>query len=110
MLPLHMHWVILPVLPGMRESWTRHAGISVSQKMEATDHIKKGQGEIYWDYYDLALAQLALGKTAEARKNYATAIKETPGKVQFDSVLDNLNLLKRATQPIPGAERYCADD
>ena len=76
---------------------------SVAEKV-ATNRIKKGQGEIYWDYYDLALAQLALGKTAEAQENYATAIKETPGKVQFDSVLDNLYLLQRATQPIPGLD------
>ena len=70
----------------------------------ATDHIKKGQGEIYWDYYDLALAQLALGKATEAQKNYATAIKETPGEVQFDGVLDNLYLLQKAPQPMPGLD------
>ncbi|MHB8599789.1 MAG: tetratricopeptide repeat protein [Ktedonobacteraceae bacterium] len=70
----------------------------------ATDHIKKGQGEIYWDYYDLALAQLALGKIAEAQKTYVTAIKETPGEAQFDGVLDNLNLLQKAPQAIPGLE------
>ncbi len=71
-------------------------------EMVATDHIKKGQGEIYWDYYDLALAQLALGNVAEAQKKYAIAIKETPGKMQFDGVLDNLHLLQKASQPIPG--------
>ncbi len=68
---------------------------------EAANRIKKGQGEIYWDYYDLALAQLVLGKTTEAQNNYGTAIKETPGKVQFESVLDNLNLLQKAPQSIP---------
>ncbi len=71
---------------------------------EATNRIKKGQGEIYWDYYDLGLAQLALGKITEAQKTYATAIKETPGKVQFESVLDNLNLLQKAPQPMSGLE------
>lgn len=71
---------------------------------EAANRIKKGQGEIYWDYYDLALAQLVLGKTTEAQNNYVTAIKETPGKVQFESVLDNLNLLRKAPQPIPGLD------
>ncbi|HVB21639.1 MAG TPA: tetratricopeptide repeat protein [Ktedonobacteraceae bacterium] len=70
----------------------------------ATDHIKKGQGEIYWDYYDLALAQLAQGKITEAQKTYATAIKETPGEAQFDGVLDNLSLLQKAPQPIPGLD------
>ncbi len=86
---------------GKKDEARMYFGIA---EMEATDHIGKGQGEIYWDYYDLALAQLALGKTAEARKNYATAIKETPGKVQFESVLDNLYLLQKAPQPISGLD------
>ncbi len=73
-------------------------------EMIAIDHIKKGRGEIYWDYYDLGLAQLALGKIAEAQKTYATAIKETPGKVQFEGVLDNLYLMQKAPQPMPGLE------
>jgi tetratricopeptide (TPR) repeat protein len=73
-------------------------------EMVAIDRIKKGQGEIYWDYYDLALAQLALGKTAEAQKTYATAIKETPGKVQFEGVLDNLRLLQKAPQAMLGLD------
>ncbi|HLJ36429.1 MAG TPA: tetratricopeptide repeat protein [Ktedonobacteraceae bacterium] len=86
---------------GKKDEARMYFGIA---EMEAADHIKKGQGEIYWDYYDLALAQLALGKDVEARKNYATAIKETPGKVQFESVLDNLNLLQKAPQPMPGLD------
>lgn len=73
-------------------------------EMVATDHIKKGQGEIYWDYYDLALAQLVLGKASDAQKSYAAAIKETPGRVQFDSVLDNLYLLQKAPLPISGLD------
>lgn len=32
------------------------------------------------------------------------AIKETPGKVQFDGVLDNLHLLQKAPQPLPGLD------
>jgi tetratricopeptide (TPR) repeat protein len=86
---------------GKKDEARMYFGIA---EMEAADHIKQGQGEIYWDYYDLALAQLALGKTADAQKSYATAIKETPGKVQFESVLDNLNLLLKAPQPIPGLD------
>lgn len=70
----------------------------------ATDRIKEGQSEIYWDYYDLGLAQLVLGKFTEAQKNYATAIKETPGKVQFEAVLDNLHLLQKAPQAMPGLD------
>ena len=72
--------------------------------MVATNHIKKGQGEIYWDYYDLGLAQLAQGKISEAQKSYAIAIKETPGKVQFEGVLDNLYLLQKAKKPMPGLD------
>ena len=86
---------------GKKDEARMYFGIA---EMEAADHIKKGQGEIYWDYYDLALAELALGKDAEARKNYGTAIKETPGKVQFESVLDNLYLLQKSKQPLPGLE------
>jgi tetratricopeptide (TPR) repeat protein len=91
----------LALYEGMKDEARMYFGFA---EMVATEHIKKGQGEIYWDYYDLALAQLALGKTADAQKSYATAIKETPGKVQFESVLDNLNLLQKAPQPIPGLE------
>lgn len=86
---------------GKKDEARMYFGIA---EMEASEHIKKGQGEIYWDYYDLALAQLALGNATEAQKNYATAIKETPGKVQFESVLDNLYLLQKAPQPIPGLD------
>ena len=73
-------------------------------EMVAIDRIKKGQSEIYWDYYDLGLAQLALDKIAEAQKTYATAIKETPGKVQFEGVLDNLHLLQKAPQAMLGLD------
>lgn len=70
----------------------------------ATERIKKGQTEIYWDYYDLALAQLATGKIAEAKDTYQKAIKVTPGKVQFDSVLNNLHLLQEAPHPMPNLD------
>lgn len=61
-----------------------------------------GHSEIYWDYYDLALAQLVLGKTEEAKKNYQKAIGDTPGVVQFDSVLNVLKFLQNAKEPIAG--------
>ena len=63
--------------------------------------------EIYWDYYDQALAQLVLGTIRknemtkdEAIKTYHTAIQLTPGPVQFDSVLNNLYLLQKAPERI----------
>lgn len=63
--------------------------------------------EIYWDYYDLALAQLVLGTITknEAAKNealqtYHTAIHLTPGIVQLNSVLNNLYLLQKAREGI----------
>jgi tetratricopeptide (TPR) repeat protein len=58
--------------------------------------------EDYWDYYDLALAQLVLGKTNEAKDTYRIAIEKTPGVVPIDSVLDVLRLLQKAKDPIPG--------
>ncbi len=58
--------------------------------------------EDYWDYYDLALAQLVLGKTDDAKNTYKTAIEKTPGAVQFDSVLDVLRFLRDAKDLIPG--------
>jgi tetratricopeptide (TPR) repeat protein len=61
-----------------------------------------GHSEIYWDYYDLALAQLVLDKTEEAKKNYQKAIGDTPGVVQFDSVLNVLKFLQDAKEPIAG--------
>ncbi len=73
-------------------------------EVAATEQIKKGQPEVYWAYYDLALAQLGEGKIAEAKDTYKKAITLTPGIVQFDSVLDNLNLLKQAPQPLSGLD------
>ena len=70
----------------------------------ASGRIKKGQSEGFWDYYDLALAHLATGKIAEAKETFTKAIQETPGNVQFDSVLNNLYLLQQAPQPMPGLD------
>jgi len=73
-------------------------------EVAATGRIKKGQSEGFWDYYDLALAHLATGKIAEAKATYTKAIQETPGNVQFDSVLNNLYLLQQAPQTMPGLD------
>jgi tetratricopeptide (TPR) repeat protein len=73
-------------------------------EVAAAGRIKKGQSEGFWDYYDLALARLATGKIAEAKEAYMKAIQETPGNVQFDSVLNNLYLLRGAPQVMPGLD------
>ena len=70
----------------------------------ATVRTKEPFSEIYWDYYDLALAQLVLGKVDEAKKNYQKAIGYTPGTTQFDSVLNVLYFLQKAKEPIPGLD------
>ncbi len=71
---------------------------------EAKKRLEKGEEEEYWNNYDLALAQLALGKTTEAKQTYILAITETPGITQFDGVLDNLKLLKQAPQQMNGLD------
>ncbi|HWZ17918.1 MAG TPA: tetratricopeptide repeat protein [Ktedonobacteraceae bacterium] len=60
--------------------------------------------EIYWDYYDLGLAQLVLGEFEEAKRSYTEAIKKTPGLVDFEGVLSNLYLLNKASDRISGLE------
>jgi len=64
--------------------------------------IAAGTPEGYWDYYDRALSQLALGNP-HALTSYKEAIQHTPtpSKVTFDAVLDNLHLLNRAPTAIP---------
>ncbi len=71
-------------------------------EIAASTRISKGIPEGYWDYYDLALAQLVLGKPG-AIDSYKQAIiaTPTPGKEKFKSVLDNLQFLQKASTPIP---------
>lgn len=65
----------------------------------ANSRINTTHAEVYWDYYDLALSQLVLGRTDEAKANYQKAIADTPGVVQFDSVLNVLYFLRDAKAP-----------
>jgi tetratricopeptide (TPR) repeat protein len=67
--------------------------------------------EIYWDYYDLGLAQLVLAEINknkamkdEAIQTYTTAIRLTPGAVQINSVLNNLYLLQKSQEHIDGLD------
>ena len=64
--------------------------------------------EAYWDYYDLALSQLATGEVDAAKETYAKAIEETPAIEQFGAVLNNLYFLQRAEEPIKGLEEIIA--
>jgi tetratricopeptide (TPR) repeat protein len=63
--------------------------------------VKQGKPDAYWDYYDLALAQLASGKLKEAQVSYRKAIDLTPGREQFEAVLSNLYLLQKSSQKMP---------
>ncbi len=70
----------------------------------AQGRLKSGEAEMFWDYYDLALAHLALGKIEDAKDIYQKAIHITPGNVQIDAVLNNLYLLRKAPQPMAGLD------
>ncbi len=62
--------------------------------------------EPYWDYFDLGLSQLMLGKIEDAKQSYKKAIEFTPSKIHFEGVLNNLSLLKKNThgRPVPGID------
>jgi tetratricopeptide (TPR) repeat protein len=57
-----------------------------------------------WDYFDIGLAQLMLGKPEAARETYKNAIELTPSRVHFDSVLHNLSMLKSSEGGSPIAD------
>jgi tetratricopeptide (TPR) repeat protein len=64
--------------------------------------------EPYWNYYDLALGQLATQELEAARETYAKAIEKTPTVVQLDAVLSNLYFLQGAREHIEGLEEIIA--
>lgn len=68
----------------------------------ASRRISAGTPEGYWDYYDLALSQLVLGKST-AIDSYKQALANTPApsRVVFESVLENLKFLQTGSTPIP---------
>jgi tetratricopeptide (TPR) repeat protein len=57
--------------------------------------------EPFWDYYDRAMAKLALGQTDEALKDYQAAAKITFNLENFKSVLDGLYFLKEVKDKYP---------
>jgi tetratricopeptide (TPR) repeat protein len=68
----------------------------------ANARIATGKPDIPWDYYDLALSRLGLGKP-NAIDSYKQAIAHTPPpeRVIFESVLDNLKFLQEAKASLP---------
>lgn len=70
----------------------------------ARSHIEDDPPEVYWFYYDLGLAQLALGDVHDAIKSYTKAARATPSKVQFDAILEDLYLLQQAPQPMQSVD------
>jgi tetratricopeptide (TPR) repeat protein len=57
--------------------------------------------EPFWDYYDLAMAKLVLGRKDEALKDYQTAVDLTLTPENFQSVLDGLSFLKEVEDKYP---------
>jgi tetratricopeptide (TPR) repeat protein len=74
----------------------------------ASERINVGREQVFWDYYDRALARLVLGQHEEALSDHRTAVKDTPEDENFHSVLDNLLFLRRAEKPIDGLEEFIA--
>jgi tetratricopeptide (TPR) repeat protein len=57
--------------------------------------------EPFWDYYDLAMAKLVLGRKEEALKDYQTAVDLTFTPENFQSVLNGLYFLKEVEDKYP---------
>jgi tetratricopeptide (TPR) repeat protein len=83
-----------------REMFIR-TGQAAQERLDTLESL-----EPYWDYFDLGLSQLMLGKTEDAKQSYAKAIEFTPSKVHFEGVLNNFSLLKKNTHahPISGID------
>lgn len=83
-----------------REMFAR-TGQAAQERLDSLESL-----EPYWDYFDLGLSQLMLGKTEDAKQSYAKAIEFVPSKVHFEGVLNNLSLLKKNTHahPISGID------
>lgn len=65
----------------------------------ATQCIERQVKDIYWVYFDRALARLILNRKDEAIADYRIAIDRTPGAVELESALDNLEFLKNTPNP-----------
>jgi tetratricopeptide (TPR) repeat protein len=57
--------------------------------------------EPFWDYYDLAMAKLVLGRKDEALKDYQAAVDVTSTPGNFQSVLSGLSFLKEVEDKYP---------
>jgi tetratricopeptide (TPR) repeat protein len=68
-------------------------------KEVASKRIERNIEDVYWDYYDRALAQLALKQKQAALDDYNKATSLTPVGIELESVLDNLLFLQSARNP-----------
>ena len=57
--------------------------------------------EPFWDYYDLAMSELVLGRKEDALKNYRTAVDLTLALENFEGVLDGLSFLGEVVDKYP---------
>src|SRR5439155_16316963 len=57
--------------------------------------------EPFWDYYDLAMSKLVLGRKDEALKDYQAAVDVTSTPENFQSVLSGLFFLKEVEDKYP---------
>jgi tetratricopeptide (TPR) repeat protein len=57
--------------------------------------------EPFWDYYDLAMAKLVLGRKDEALKDYQAAVDLTLTPENFQSVLSGLSFLREVEDKYP---------
>lgn len=71
----------------------------------ALDRIDQQDEHRHWAYYDLALAHLVLGKPG-ALAAHQEAIRLTPAKDNFCSVLENLRMLRQSPTPIQGLDEF----
>jgi tetratricopeptide (TPR) repeat protein len=61
----------------------------------------KISNEPFWDFYDLAMAKLALGRKDEALEDYRLAVKFTNNPDNFKSVLSGIFFLKNVEDKYP---------
>lgn len=82
-------------LDDSRKAYTRTE--QIASKRIAT----KISYELFWDYYDRAMAKLVLDRKDEALKDYQAAVDLTLHPENFKSVLDGLYFLKEVEDSYP---------
>jgi tetratricopeptide (TPR) repeat protein len=77
----------------------------------ATERIlARSSYEPHWDYYDRAMARLALKREEEAMEDYRTALNLTQNVAHLESVLSGISFLLEVkdTYPIDGLDKVLA--